>query len=330
MGTAALAIPYVGDTRYTDTEDASIDIDLEAGSTTGEDNEITVAGVLWDLYDSVADGLDHATLGDQTVWNLLDAGDPTRLSGAYALLAPTNVTNNDVNCVFTQANVAPGLTPPAVATLSPGAGSPTLSWARGNGGSFANNSFVVEYRSASNALPFASPPSGAITYVAPAATWSDITARAAGTVNVTVVGRQTSTPATGPYRSCVKQFLTSGGDPVEPPPPPPSASISSFVRAAYTDFLGRVPTADELSFGIARLGSGSEAARRGLVVDLANSTEWVTEVVERMYADTLGRQPGHQQRVPDPFRSPLHLRVFRSTTRRYRTKLDRVVAGLSR
>ena len=47
MGTAAFNIPNVGDTRYTDTEDSTLDYDLEGpsgGTGLGEDNELTCSG----------------------------------------------------------------------------------------------------------------------------------------------------------------------------------------------------------------------------------------------------------------------------------------------
>lgn len=64
----------------------------------------------------------------------------------------------------------------------------------------------------------------------------------------------------------------------------------AFVTAAYSDFLGRSPTAQELTATITS-SMASEAARARVVGRLATSPEWVRVTVDRLYTDTLGR-PG--------------------------------------
>lgn len=62
----------------------------------------------------------------------------------------------------------------------------------------------------------------------------------------------------------------------------------AFVTAAYTDFLGRTPTAGEL----ASATSGplaSSTARSVLVTGLSHSTAWVGATVNALYENTLGR-----------------------------------------
>ena len=62
----------------------------------------------------------------------------------------------------------------------------------------------------------------------------------------------------------------------------------AFVTSAYEDFLGRAPTAGELS--LATSGSLVSAGARALVVSgLANSSEWIRVTVDKLYVDTLGR-----------------------------------------
>ncbi|MCU1451991.1 MAG: choice-of-anchor protein [Acidimicrobiales bacterium] len=64
----------------------------------------------------------------------------------------------------------------------------------------------------------------------------------------------------------------------------------AFVRSAFADFLGRAPTANELSTDAGGLDAGTLS--RGTVVSgLASSSEWVSAVVNQFYLDTLGR-PG--------------------------------------
>jgi hypothetical protein len=62
LGTAALGIPNVGDSLYTDTGGGNWGYDLETERGLGEDNEISVQVALWDLFDSADDGVDHITL----------------------------------------------------------------------------------------------------------------------------------------------------------------------------------------------------------------------------------------------------------------------------
>lgn len=210
MGTASLSIPNIGDTSYQDTEDQVLTDNLETGETLGEDNENTIQSILWDLYDTPSDGIDRVALGTDVIWDLLDAGNPAtwRLSTAYQLFAPgASATENDRNCIFSQQNVAPRLTGAEQVSLGADPASPTLNWSRGNGGDYPNNSFEVQYRdSTGGTLLFTSGTIAALTYTAPSQDWADAVAASDGTIVVSVLGTQTDSPTTGPYRSCAKTF----------------------------------------------------------------------------------------------------------------------------
>lgn len=71
---------------------------------------------------------------------------------------------------------------------------------------------------------------------------------------------------------------------------PSESPTKRFVRAAYQDFLGHQPDPKELSLH-ATLIDGGHATRASLVRSLSRSTSYVTTLVQRFYADTLGR-PG--------------------------------------
>ena len=71
--------------------------------------------------------------------------------------------------------------------------------------------------------------------------------------------------------------------------PPPNAT-TSFVNAAYQDFLGRQPTPTELTTATTNLDTGTWT-RDSFLRTLATSPEWVRVIVTRMYRDTLGRDP---------------------------------------
>jgi surface antigen len=66
--------------------------------------------------------------------------------------------------------------------------------------------------------------------------------------------------------------------------------IPPFVDAAYTDFLNRPPTAAEMSLVSAALQQRS-ASYASVALMLANSNEWVTDLVDAFYQSMLGRPP---------------------------------------
>jgi hypothetical protein len=70
----------------------------------------------------------------------------------------------------------------------------------------------------------------------------------------------------------------------------PESAARRFVRAAHQDFLGRQPTPTELGQRASAIEAGT-LSRAALVRQLALSPEYVTALVQRFYADTLGR-PG--------------------------------------
>lgn len=65
---------------------------------------------------------------------------------------------------------------------------------------------------------------------------------------------------------------------------------SPLVKAAYLDFLGRAPAQSELEFQSMALWNGL-VDREGFLRSLANSDEWLSAIVTKMYQDTLGRAP---------------------------------------
>jgi hypothetical protein len=67
-------------------------------------------------------------------------------------------------------------------------------------------------------------------------------------------------------------------------------AAGSFVIAASTDFLGRPPTETELATQAAKVTTTS-ASRAAVVKGLAESDEWIGQIVVGFYEDTLGRGP---------------------------------------
>src|SRR5664280_303619 len=68
------------------------------------------------------------------------------------------------------------------------------------------------------------------------------------------------------------------------------AVYESFVKASYQDFLGRLPSASEVSFQSNALATGA-VSMTNYLTSLATSDEWLRVIVTKMYSDTLGRAP---------------------------------------
>jgi hypothetical protein len=64
----------------------------------------------------------------------------------------------------------------------------------------------------------------------------------------------------------------------------------AYVIAAYTDFLGRAPTANELNSATNQLDSGALTVT-GFINQLSTSPQWIAAIVTALYQNTLGRSP---------------------------------------
>jgi hypothetical protein len=63
-----------------------------------------------------------------------------------------------------------------------------------------------------------------------------------------------------------------------------------FVKASYKDFLGRLPSAEEVAFQATALSQG-RVSKADYLKSLSTSNEWLSEIVTKMYRDTLHRDP---------------------------------------
>jgi hypothetical protein len=90
MNMGALGVPRVGDAQYDDLEDGSVSygMDTQDNNGRGEDNEVAVQRLLWDLYDSNSDGRDSISRSDNSIWNAIKgaAGSPQILSHYWQAL----------------------------------------------------------------------------------------------------------------------------------------------------------------------------------------------------------------------------------------------------
>jgi hypothetical protein len=217
MNASSLGIPNVGDTHYQDTEDNSLEYDLEAQDTSlslGEDNELSVQRVLWDLYDNHSDQGDNGVvLGDKNIWETLKEAEAVTLSEAIQAFYQGRSIAEIINMgsILTEHKIAPEPTNPAdgyVYTFNQSQ-IPVFNWVpNGKSKNFTNNSFVVEfYNSALDQKIFSSKELNTNSYQPTEQEWKQILDGTADrSIRWAVKAKQTADPLTGPYISYSRQI----------------------------------------------------------------------------------------------------------------------------
>lgn len=210
LGAASLGVPNVGDSRYTDDRDVngfSYDLESQAGgASAGEDNELAVQRILYDLYDSNIDQRDDVSLGHFTVYSKASGVNATILSQYWNSLI-NGASQQDIvryGCIFADHRVAPEPTAPDDGVIfGPGDPPPTFRWQRnGAGPSNRLNEFTVQFwnEDFSNKI-HESTPANATSYTPSAADWATILG-GGDIIKWVVTGKNTSAPETGIYTSC--------------------------------------------------------------------------------------------------------------------------------
>ena len=211
FGIPGLGIPTAGDATYTDTEAGNFSYSLENDSAPpaaqdgfgrGEDNEIAVQRILWDLVDSPSDNRDAVTFSDVTLLNLFRGTNIERLSQAWGLIRGTlsNAQQLSFGAITTDADVGPRPTAPANnAVVSPSANK-TFTWVANVGcpSSYSGNSFTLRFFTPGGTPVMSLGGLAATTYTL---TNGDIATLAGAGTNFkwAVEGSHTGSPATGPY-----------------------------------------------------------------------------------------------------------------------------------
>lgn len=204
LNMASLNVPRVGDTSYQDFEDGSLQYDLEAQDNNGlgEDNEVAVQRLLWDLFDGNNDSRDAISRSDQTMWSAVDGADPETLSGGWGALRSGQSNGNQILMgeIASDHFIGPRLISPAAGTIvSPS--NANFSWNRNVGCSttFDGDSFDLVFFDATTFAPLLTVP-GLATPSASLTPAQVATLIASGhEVLWAVEGRNTSSPASGSY-----------------------------------------------------------------------------------------------------------------------------------
>ena len=178
----------------------------------GEDNEASVAGILWNLSSGhrVGPNVEDIELGARYTMDLLRESGASRLDTFLDHIWSANgnhrLTGSEpergLGCLLADAEVAPYRLVAAgdVTATDP----PALSWQPGNQGDFENTRFVVEAFAPGEALPYFTSAQLADTSWTPTGRdWSRVAGGRDGTVHLRVTGWQDDGPATGPYRGCL-------------------------------------------------------------------------------------------------------------------------------
>ncbi|HEX2209978.1 MAG TPA: hypothetical protein VHG93_20045 [Longimicrobium sp.] len=138
LGLSRLGLPRVGDARYTDPEIGEADWALDSQDVhkaLGEDNEVAVSRILYDLVDEVDPAAgDAVSMGDGTLWKRLEAGPAFALPAAWNTLTLKSsvLEKAAVGGVFGVHGAAARPTAPADGQ-APGAAAPEFRWAHPTG-----------------------------------------------------------------------------------------------------------------------------------------------------------------------------------------------------
>lgn len=220
----SLNISSVGNTSYEDDGIKLGNIEINSnfqGISRGEDDELSVSSILWDLYDEGVESrgsltVDDVQLGDQGVWNILTSSNPVRLSGFLNSLTSNKPSSTKARygAIFTEHNVAPSPDPPP-GPLPPDGGGVTLRWeANGGGPSFRNNEFRVKfYTSDFSNLLYESPlittgsSKNQASYKPSSSTFRNEIFDGTDEARWVVEAKQTDPPETGPYLSRARTLV---------------------------------------------------------------------------------------------------------------------------
>jgi len=204
-----LNIPSVGagDTNYDNLSGLSYSLESQSSyPSIGEDNEIAVQRIIWDLYDGVDPGeKDEVALGDATIWQIIKNQHPKNLYDIWLPFTSGKPLSEVVKygAIFAEHKVASLPKEPADNTKLADLKNPvTFRWdANGAGPSYKSDKFTVEfYTKDFSKLLFTSPEQTTPEFTATVNNLKSIFATESE-IKWIVKSSNSSTPVTGPYTS---------------------------------------------------------------------------------------------------------------------------------
>ncbi len=200
---SALNVPRVGDAIYADTGESnfSYGLDTQDNNGRGEDNELAVQRMLWDLEDTISDGRDNVSISDQTIFDILKNTNVTTLSGGWGLLRAglTNQQDLAYGGIASDHQVGPTLNSPAPNSII-SASNANFSWTGRVGcpSSYTGNAYNLVFYNANTFAKVLTVPT--VTASASLTVGQLQTLIASGHQMLWAVeGSNTQSPATGPY-----------------------------------------------------------------------------------------------------------------------------------
>lgn len=207
MSASSLNIPNVGDTHYQDTDDTSIDYDIEFPINShkkGEANEVAVSAVLYDITDgknTSSTENDNVYCSNKDVWNITKSSKATTLSEFITAFYNSGFTTQvklNLGSTLSHYAVAAKLntSPTGLSTSTP-----TFSWSKQGGStSYPNNRFRLAFYNSSYNLILRTGYLNATSQTLTSSQWTQIK-NSGSTVYCCVETYQTSSPQTGWYYS---------------------------------------------------------------------------------------------------------------------------------
>lgn len=200
MGMASFGIPNVGDTKYSDTEDVQIEVDLassDGDGSLGEDNEVSVMRVLYDLGQANS----GTALLPPDLWKILVDTRPATFSTALTAVDKKEDLKGtlSVGRLAGKHRIAPSITSQS-ATNSVPTLSPVFTWnANGGGQTHRNNQFTVRFYDSSLNLIISSASIANTSYQPSSEEWKKL--KNGGFASWSVEGSNFDDPSSGPYLS---------------------------------------------------------------------------------------------------------------------------------
>lgn len=203
LNLAALNIPRVGDTLYQDTEDSTLSYSMENSQAglQGEDNERAIMRLLWDITDSAVDGRDNVNISNQALFDIISPSGATNLSQAWSAIRALLTNSDDLAYGGVSADQLVGSTLTTPASGSIVRPNTLFSWNRNVGCSTTydgDNFDLVFYDAATSAKLLTIPNIAGNSRLLSNANYDSLVASTHSLVWA-VEGRNTSSPATGPY-----------------------------------------------------------------------------------------------------------------------------------